>query len=101
MARSSRVRKARPIGGLKTPSPTSSASRGAEGARGADLTRRHRVLAAIVVKAAAGFPAQPPRFHILHQQRAGAVLRIRETLVKHLHHAETGVETDEVGELQG
>src|SRR5580692_6807623 len=69
-------------------------------ARGADLPRRHRMLAAIVVETAAGLAAQPAGFDILHQQRTGAVFGIRETLVEHLHDAEAGIQADEVGQLQ-
>ena len=64
------------------------------------LPRRHRLLAAIVVEAAIGLAAEPAGLDVFHQQRAGAVLRIRQALVQHLHHRQAGIEADEVGELQ-
>ena len=63
------------------------------------LPRRHRVFAAVVVEAALGLAAEPAGLDVFHQERAGAVFRIRQALVQHLHHGETGVEADEVGEL--
>jgi hypothetical protein len=54
-------------------------------ARRLRLARRHRVLAAVVVKPALGLPAQPASLNIFHQQRTGAVFGIRQPLVQHLH----------------
>ncbi len=64
------------------------------------LSRRDRVIAAVVVKAALGLAAEPAGVDVFHQQRAGAVLRIRQTVVQDLHDPETRVEADEVGKLQ-
>src|SRR5690606_17283199 len=62
---------------------------------------RHGLVAAIVVEAAARLAAEPARLDIFHEKRAGAVFRIRKTVMQHLHDGEAGVEADEVGELQG
>ena len=59
-----------------------------------------RLLAAIVVEAALGLAAEPAGLDVFHQQRAGAVLRVRQPLVQHLHHRQAGIEADEVGELE-
>ncbi len=47
--------------------------------------RRDRLLAAIVVEAALGLAAEPAGLDVLHQQRAGPVLRVGQPLVQHLH----------------
>src|SRR5579885_3081396 len=59
------------------------------------LPRGDRLLAMIVVEAAAGLSAEPAGLDIFHQQRTGPVFRIRESLVQHLHDREAGVEADE------
>src|SRR5579862_823369 len=69
-------------------------------AASAELPRRDGMIPAIIVEAAPRLLAEPAGFDILHQQRAGPVLRIREALVEHLHDRETGIEPDEVGQLQ-
>src|SRR3546814_18739942 len=46
------------------------------------------------------FLADPTRLDVLHQQRAGAVLAVREAVVEHGHDGQAGVEADEVGQLQ-
>ena len=61
------------------------------------LARRHRLLAAIVVEAALGLASEPTRFDVFYQERAGAVFRVGETFVEHLHDREAGIEADEVG----
>src|SRR4051812_33259968 len=67
--------------------------------RGGRSARRDRLLAAVVIKAALGLLAEPASLDIFHQQRARAVLRIREALVQHLHDGKARVEADEIGEL--
>src|SRR5690606_7296582 len=57
---------------------------------------RHRVLAAIVVEAAAGLAAEPAALDIFHQPRAGPVLRVRKPVMQHPHDRQAGIETDEV-----
>src|SRR5436305_10473707 len=52
----------------------------------------------VVVEPAAGLAAQPPRLHVLPQQRARRVLRIAEPFVQHLHDGDAGVEADQVGQ---
>ena len=69
-------------------------------ARSGQLACRHRLLAAIVVEAALGFATEPACFNVLHQKGARSVFRIGESLVKHLHDRQAGIETDEIGELQ-
>src|SRR6266853_465356 len=59
--------------------------------------RRHRLVAAGVIKAAAGLAAEPAGLDVFDQQRAGPVLAVGQTLVEHLHDREAGVETDEIG----
>ncbi|MPL88776.1 hypothetical protein SDC9_34803 [bioreactor metagenome] len=70
------------------------------GGRARRSARRHRGLAAIVVEAAAGLAAKPARLDVFHQQRAGAVLGVRQPVVQHVHDRQAGVEADEVGELE-
>ena len=48
---------------------------------------------------AESFCRASPLRHI-SPQRAGAVSRIRQALMQHLHDRKTGVEADEIGELQ-
>src|SRR6266446_10086448 len=62
--------------------------------------RRNRPLAGIVVEAALDLAADPTGLDVLHEQRAWAILRIGQAFVQHLHHRKTGVEADEVGELE-
>src|SRR5216683_4009458 len=62
--------------------------------------RRNRALAGVVVEAALDLAADPAGFDVLHQKRTGAILRIGQALVQHLHHRQAGVEADEVGELE-
>src|SRR5205823_49306 len=57
------------------------------------------LLAAVVVEAALRLAAEPTGLDVFHQQRAGPILGIGQTLVEHLHDGEAGVEADEVGEL--
>ena len=69
----------------------------------ASTARRHRMIAAtIVVEPAAGLLTEPAGFHILHEQRTRAILRVRQRPLasKHLHYGETGIEANEIGELQ-
>ena len=68
--------------------------------RVSELPRRDRVRAVVVVETALRLAAEPAGFDILHQQRAGAVLAVGQAVVQHLHHRQTDVEADEVGELQ-
>src|ERR1700704_4525261 len=63
--------------------------------------RRHGLFAAIVVEAALSLAAEPTGLDVLHQKRAGPVLGVGQALVEHLHDGETGVEADEVGQLEG
>src|SRR5438445_3865543 len=62
--------------------------------------RRDRALAGIVVEAALDLLADPAGLDVLHQERARPVFGIRQALVQHLHHRETGIEADEIGELE-
>src|SRR4051794_32106902 len=55
-------------------------SRGAS--RRYELPRRHRLLAPVVVEAALGLASEPSGFDVLHQQRTGTVLGIRQALVQ-------------------
>src|SRR6185312_5308991 len=66
----------------------------------APLARRHRLFAAIIIEAALRLAAEPAGLDIFHQQRARPVLRIRQAFIEHLHHRQTGIEADEVGELE-
>jgi phenylpyruvate tautomerase PptA (4-oxalocrotonate tautomerase family) len=50
-----------------------------------DLARRNRLFAAIIVEAALGLAAEPAGLDIFHQQRAGAVFRIGQAVMQHLH----------------
>src|SRR5260370_4277127 len=62
--------------------------------------RRHRLLAAIIVEAALRLAAEPAGLDVFHQQRTGAVFRVREPFVQHLHDRDAGVEPDETSELE-
>src|SRR5262245_29261439 len=71
--------------------------RRAEGGRSA---RRYGLFPAVVVKAALGLATEPTGLDVFHQQRAGAVLGIRQALIEDLHDGQAGVEADEVGKLE-
>src|SRR3954470_20739346 len=77
--------------GVKWESPCSEAESSA---------RRHRLFATVIVEAPFGLSAEPAGFHVFHEKRAGTVFGIRQTLVKHLHHGQAGIEADEIGELE-
>src|SRR5690242_10072871 len=62
--------------------------------------RRYRLVAVIIVESAAGLASEPAGLDVFDQQWAGPVLRIGEALVEHLHHRETRVEADEIGQLE-
>src|SRR5579875_329899 len=70
-------------------------------AAGLPSARRNRLLAPVIVKAAARLPPEPAGLDVFHQQRTGAVFAVGQALVEHVHHREAGVEADEIGELQG
>ena len=55
---------------------------------------------AVIIEPAARLAAEPTSFDIFHQQWTGAVLGICQSLIKHLHHAEAGVQADEIGKLK-
>src|SRR5713101_9274596 len=62
--------------------------------------RRDRLVAAIVVEAALGLAAEPAGLDVLYQQRARPILGVRQTLMRHLHDRQTGVEADEIGKFE-
>src|SRR3984893_7207984 len=84
--------------GAATPENATNASYGARVST--PSTGRHRLLAAVIVETAPALAAEPAGLDVFHQQRAGPVLRIGETLVEHLHHREAGIEPDEIRELE-
>ena len=49
------------------------------------LAGRDWIGTAIVIEPAPGLPAEPTRFHILHQQRAGAVFTVGKAFIQDLH----------------
>src|SRR5579883_2887179 len=70
-------------------------------ARGlADLSSRNRLLAAIIIEAAAYLSAQPAGLDIFHQKGAGAVFGIGQPLMEHVHDREAGIEPDEIAERE-
>src|SRR5437764_5214048 len=64
------------------------------------LPCRLRRVALVIVKPAPGFAAEPARFDIFNEKRAGAVFAVGEPLIEHLHDREAGVEPDEIGQFE-
>src|SRR5215471_14257755 len=62
--------------------------------------RRHRLLAAIIVKAAIGLTPEPAGLDVFHQQRTRPIFRVGQPLVQYLHHRQARIEPDEIGELE-
>src|SRR6188508_1660750 len=62
--------------------------------------RWYRLFTAIVVEAPLRLAAEPAGLDVFHQQWTGAILRIRQAFVEHLHDRKAGIETDEVGKLE-
>src|SRR5271167_2795828 len=62
------------FGEIRAPVSTADEARG--------LARWDRLLSAVVVEAPLGLAAEPAGLDVFHQQRAGAVLRVREALVE-------------------
>src|SRR5450432_1227815 len=100
MAARSRVTATTTSGVSRRWAPRPPSCRSNEAARSGRLARRDRLLAAIVVEAAAGFAAQPAGLDVLHQQRTRPVFRIGQALVQDVHDRQNGVEADEVTELE-
>src|SRR5690348_2738773 len=65
------------------------------------LARRNGMIPAIIVEAAPRLLAKPTGLDVFHQQRTGPVFRIRKALVENLHDRKAGIESDEIGKLQG
>src|SRR5581483_1596096 len=53
----------------------------------------------ILVDAASDLFSQPPRFHVLHEQRTGTKF-LAEALVQELEDAQPRIEADEIGQLE-
>src|ERR1019366_4395916 len=78
---------------------------GAAGEPGRDawtiaLKRRARRCLRIIVEPAAGLAAQPSGLDVFHQQRAGAVLAVRQPVIQHLHDRQAGIQANEVRQFQ-
>src|SRR5208282_3748851 len=67
---------------------------------GARSAGRNRLFASIIIEAAPGLAAEPARLDIFHEERTGPILAVGKALVEDVHDGETGVEADEIGELE-